>query len=113
MQECGSCGWLAYPPTNHCSNCLADAGEFRWTPVSGRGRLKTWTVMQQAFLPGFDEDIPYVVGDIELVEQSDLRMVGRVVGIEAAELSVGLDMAVTFDDVAAGIAIPQFTPVRP
>ena len=34
--------------------------------------------MRQSFLPGFDDDLPFVLVDVELDEQADLRMIGRL-----------------------------------
>lgn len=108
MQKCGSCGWFAYPPTNLCNNCLSTEPEFSWSPVSGRGQLKTWTIMRQAFLPGFEAEIPYIVGDVELSEQQGLRMAARLREIEAADLSLGMALEVTFVELGGGRTLPGF-----
>ncbi len=47
-------------------------------PVSGRGFVRSWTVVRQSFLPGFEDDLPFVLVDVELEEQPDLRMIGRL-----------------------------------
>ena len=51
---------------------------FEFTAVSGRGIVRSWTVVRQAFLPGFDSDLPFVLVDVELVEQEELRLIGRL-----------------------------------
>lgn len=109
LQKCGSCGWFSYPPRLVCTSCRADPPSFTWEPVSGRGRLKTWTVMRDAFLPGFVPDIPYIVADVELVEQPGLRLVARLADISEDELELDLDLAVCFDDVAEGISVAEFS----
>ena len=108
MQRCGSCGWLAYPPGLVCISCRADPPRFSWEPVSGQGRLKTWTVMRDSFLPGFDDDIPYVVADVELVEQPGLRMVARLRGIGLDELVTSMPLVVAFGDPVDGMRVPHF-----
>lgn len=112
MQQCVSCTWYAYPPNIICTNCLVDPPEFAWAVVSGRGFVKSWTVLRDAFLPGFTADTPYAVGDIELLEQPGLRMIAQVRDIAADELSCGLPVRVEFDDVAEGAAVPYFVPVQ-
>jgi uncharacterized OB-fold protein len=64
--------------------------------------------MRDAFLPGFQGDVPYVVADVELDEQPGLRMVARLVDGPAARLVLGAPVEVAFDDVADGVAIPCF-----
>jgi uncharacterized protein len=110
IQRCTNCGWYAYPPNIVCSGCLAPEPSFRFEPVSGRGRVTTWTVVHHAFLPAFAADVPYVVAEVELEEQEGLRMVTRLVDARPADLAIGTPVEVGFDDVAAGIAIPHFAP---
>jgi uncharacterized OB-fold protein len=110
IQRCTHCGWYAYPPNVVCRNCLAPEPSFRYEPVSGRGRVTTWTVVHQAFLPGFGADIPYVVAEVELAEQEGLRMIARLAGVRHGDLAVGMPVEVAFDDVADGIAVPRFVP---
>jgi uncharacterized protein len=113
IQRCTNCGWYAYPPNLVCSSCLSPEPSFRYKPVSGRGRVTTWTIVHQAFLPAFAADVPYVVAEVELAEQEGLRMVARLVGARPGDLAVGTPVEVAFDDVAPGIAVPRFVPARP
>jgi hypothetical protein len=55
--------------------------------------VKSWTVVRQSFLPGFD--VPFLLVDVEIVEQTDLRLIGRAV-------------CVAFEDIASGVAVPAF-----
>lgn len=112
IQRCTACGWYAYPPNVMCGNCLAPEPSFHYEPVSGRGRVTTWTVVHQAFLPGFAADVPYVVAEVELEEQEGLRMVARVGGARPGDVATGLPVVVAFDDVAAGVAVPHFVPAE-
>lgn len=112
IQRCTDCGWYAYPPNVVCGNCLSPEPSFHYQPVSGRGRVKTWTVVHQAFLPGFAADVPYVVADVELEEQEGLRMVTRLGGARHGDIAIGLPVEVAFDDVAAGVAVPHFVPAE-
>jgi uncharacterized OB-fold protein len=99
---------LAYPPDSLCKNCLVVPPSFEWASVSGRGTLATWTVVRDAFLPGFAGEVPYVVGDVELVEQPGLRVVARLDGVAESNVELGMQVQVAFDDVADGVAVPYF-----
>ncbi len=109
VQRCTNCGWLSYPPDVVCSNCLDLERSFRWEPVSGRGTLRSWTVVRTAFLPGFAPYVPYVVAAVELEEQAGLRIVARLIGGPDAPLAYGAAIQTQFDDAAPGVAIPVFT----
>lgn len=108
MQRCEACGWYAYPPDITCINCQVDPPAFRWERVSGRGRVKTWTVMRDSFLPGFAAAVPYVVADVELVEQPGLRMIAQLPEVTEHEVEPGMAVEVAFTDVSDACSIPHF-----
>lgn len=107
-QRCTACGWRAYPPRMVCVNCHADPPDFEWAPVSGRGRLATWTVIRDALLPGFAHLTPYVVAEVELEEQDGLRLVARLQDVPEDALELGLPLTVRFVDGGEGTAVPVF-----
>lgn len=99
---------FALPPDSVCPHCGSTEPNFEFIEVSGAGTVRSWTVARQSFLPGFDDLLPMVLVDVELVEQSELRMVGRLIDGLAERLRVGTAVAVAFEDLAPGIAVPAF-----
>lgn len=75
--------------------------------MSGRGTVRSWTVVRQAFLPGFADDLPFVLVDVELVEQAELRLIGRLLD-GVVPLRINAPVVVGFEDLAPGVAIPAF-----
>ncbi len=108
VARCANCGQFAMPPDVVCPHCRSGDPRFEFTPVSGRGTVRSWTVVRQAFLPGFEEDLPFVLVDVELVEQKELRLIGRLLNGPDAFLRVGDTVVVGFEDLAPGVAIPAF-----
>ncbi len=109
MARCSRCGTFAMPPDIVCSHCHSTDPEFTFVPVSGRGTVRSWTVMHQSFLPGFDDLVPFVLVDVELDEQRDLRTIGRLLDGPDAPLAVGARVLVAFEDLAPGVSVPAFT----
>lgn len=105
---CARCARFAVPPDIVCPHCHSTDPGFEFTPVSGRGTVRSWTVVRQALLPGFDDDLPFVLVDVELVEQDDLRLIGRLLDGPDADLRVGAAVTVGFEDLAPGVAVPAF-----
>jgi hypothetical protein len=64
--------------------------------------------MRQSALSGFDADLPFVLVDVELVEQRELRMIGRLVDGPDAPLRIGSPVTVVFEDLGEGLAVPAF-----
>lgn len=108
IQRCDHCGNLAHPPTVVCTACQSTRPAFSFAPVSGRGRIHTWTVMRDSFLPSFKKDIPWVVAMIELEEQKGVQVMANLKDGANAKITIGTPVEVVFDDVAPGVALPQF-----
>lgn len=103
--RCNACGFYLHPPGPVCRRCLSR--DLAPTPVSGRGRVETFTVNYQQWIPGSD---PYVIAWVSLNEQPDIRLTTNLVGVEADEVHVGLDVEVFFEAVD-DVHIPLFRPV--
>ena len=95
------------PPDVVCPHCHSTDPDFMFTPVSGRGAVRSWTVMHQSFLPGFDDDLPFVLVDVELDEQADLRTSAPRRRPDAP-LAIGARVDVDFEDLAPGVSVPAF-----
>jgi uncharacterized OB-fold protein len=106
LPRCRSCQNLYYPPPPRCPSCLVD--DFAWEKLSGQGRLKSWTTIHIDILPGVES--PFIIGEVELIEQTGLIMVAHIVRTPAATLQA--DAAVTIFFVAPqageGVAFPEF-----
>ena len=108
VARCPACGVLSLPPTLVCAGCGTVGADPEWAEVSGRGTVRSWTVVRQSFVPGFDGDLPFVLVDVELPEQAELRLIGRYLDGVDAPLALGQAVEVGFEDVAEGVAIPAW-----
>lgn len=108
LARCARCGELSHPPDVVCPRCGATDPDFAFTPVDGSGTIRSWTVMRQSFLPGFDHDVPFVLVDVGLATQPDLRLIGRLVDGPDATLRIGAPVRLTFEDIDTGVAIPAW-----
>ena len=107
LARCSRCGAFTHPPDLACPHCGSTDPAFVFTPVDGTGTIRSWTVMRQSFLPGFEE--PFVLVDVELQAQADLRMIGRLMdGLDAA-INVGSAVSIVFEDIAPRVSVPAFT----
>ena len=102
IQRCNSCGLYQHPPLPLCSACRTET--VAPAVVSGKGKVKTFTVNHQAWLPGLDE--PFVFAAIELDEQAELYVFSNVLGDPHAVTS-GMRVAVCFEH-HEDVWLPQF-----
>jgi len=104
VQWCSACDLLLHPSLPCCPWCLAT--DLDWHPVSGRGEVWSVCVAWAALVPGFAP--PYVVADVALEEQPDVRLTANIVGPDATRTAVGRRVEVVFEDRGEGIVVPQF-----
>ena len=102
-QRCLDCATFRVPAREVCSRCLSRRAE--WQPVSGRGRIFSVAIMHQANHPWFAARVPYAVIVVELEEGA--RMLSGFVG-EPEDITIGMPVEVTFDDVTPEISMPVF-----
>ena len=106
LARCARCTTFSHPPGAVCPHCGSTDPAFEFVPVDGSGAVRSWTVVRQSFLAGFDT--PFVLVDVELSAQPDLRLIGRLVDGPSAPVHLGAPVRVTFEDVAPGVAVPAF-----
>ena len=107
LPRCSCCREFTMPPDITCPNCHSLDPEFTFEPVSGRGRVKTWTVIRQSFLQGFD--VPFLLVDVQLDDQPQVRMIGRPLDGPETILHSGDPVILGFEDIALGVSVPAFS----
>ena len=131
MQLCEACGLLRATFSCACPFCQSD--RWRWRPVSGRGTIYSWFMVEQAVHPAFRGWTPYPVVLVELEEQRDvpwrdgrdgetvsLRVIANLVtrgdpAIAEIEdnLVIGAAVQVCFVPLGDDAALPQFRIAEP
>jgi uncharacterized OB-fold protein len=91
-----------------CRNCQSFglAGE----RVSGEATLYSYTQTFKAFHPFFVDRVPYLVATVTLPEQEGLQFMTNLVGVDEADVRIGMALEVDFEELAEGYVIPVFKP---
>jgi uncharacterized OB-fold protein len=66
LQHCGECQRWVFYPRQICPHCWSP--DLQWRPASGRGTLKTWSIIHRPGHPGWEPAAPYTIGLVELAE---------------------------------------------
>ena len=106
MQRCRDCGRLRWQPAPICLDCQSAAHD--WVPLSGRGRIHSWTVITHPVHPAAVAKVPYVVVEVELEEQQNLRMIANLLDPAADAIAFGAAVTVCFERHPAGQWLPMF-----
>lgn len=108
ITTCAACGFRTHPPTPRCPSCFSENVAFE--PVSGRGRVYSFTINRQQWMP--DLEVPYVVAVVELDEQAGLRLLTNIVECDVDAVRIDMPVEVRFIERGAA-SIPVFAPVAP
>ncbi len=108
VQRCLGCGALRWPARAICNRCRSF--ETEWTKLSGAGSVTSWITTRRGFSPAFEADLPYSVVLVQLAEQDDIQMIGRLSPPEV-EPCEGLPVEAVFETVAEGTTLVFWRPV--
>ena len=103
VPRCGACGETRWPPGPMCPACQSQDTE--WIESSGRGTVYSWVVAAHPVAEVLVDQVPYVVGLIELEE--GVRVVGNVEGCDPGEVEAGMAVELFFEE-AGGMRLPNF-----
>jgi uncharacterized OB-fold protein len=108
VERCAACGAESFPPRGMCRSCRART--MVPTEITSRGRVYSFTVNHQRWLPGLE--VPYVIVLVEFPDHPGVRVVGRLRGCEPDDVSIGMEVEVGFEQGPGGFAIPSFVAVE-
>jgi uncharacterized OB-fold protein len=106
IQRCADCNAAQFYPRVFCTHCSGST--VHWVRASGRATLTSYTVVHRAVSQAYAAEVPYVVALVRLEEGP--TMMSNVVGGSAANLKIGMPLAVVFDDWTEDVTVPKFRP---
>jgi hypothetical protein len=110
MQRCTDCGRWWWTPAPQCPAC--QSAHYSWEQLSGRGTVHTWTVVTHPVHPAAVHRVPYVVVEVQLVEQDDLWLISNLLDVAPEDITMDMPVEVTFVPHPHGGKLPQFRPYR-
>lgn len=85
-----------------CFTCYST--DVTWVEAAGRGKVHSWTITHHAFVPGFRDELPYVLATVDLEE--GVRMNAQLRGADPASLRIGLPVRVDYERAREGLTLP-------
>jgi hypothetical protein len=115
LPRCDGCHRLVWYPDGPCRRC--GGSERAWVPLSGRGRLFSWSVVRRAFIPQLTALVPFVTGLVVPVEDEAVRLVTMIVDCAPEELAFDMPVEAVFrplrfQGVDGEVVAPLFTKAK-
>jgi len=108
IQRCADCGHFRFPPLSGCRDCASTRAE--WVPVSGRGRVFSFTIVVHPAIPQVSEDVPYNVVVVELDDAPGARLISNVLDVAPEDIHVGMELELVWDEPEPDVVLPRFRP---
>ena len=105
LRKCRACGQYHFYPRDFCPSCFSF--DVEWVKASGRGTVYSVTICHLA-AARFEDAVPYNLVLVELEE--GVRMMSNIVDCPNEEITIGMKVEVTFDDVTPEVTLPKFRP---
>ncbi len=106
MQRCSACHKIWYPPSPVCPQCWST--DHAWAALSGRATVNSWVIFHQAYLKGYDDEVPFNVAEVTLDEGP--RLMTNLVGIDNGHIEMGMAVEIVFDTVTDEVTLAKFGP---
>ena len=113
ISKCDACNMFVWYPEASCPAC---GGELSWVAVSGCGTLFSWAVVRRAFLPAFDDKVPFVTALVAIDEDPSVRVPTYMVDTEPDALRADQPVVAVFRPLSfatvpdRSVVVPMFTP---
>lgn len=104
IQRCSACGHYQHPPLSLCPVCHSE--QVAPAVVSGRGRITSYTINYEPWLPGLE--VPFVFAVVELAEQKELYLFTNILA-PVDSVCIGQSVSVCFEQ-QEDVWLPLFQP---
>jgi len=102
LQRCRQTGTFYYPPGPACPESLSF--DVEWAPISGKGKILSWTVFHRQYLPAYPA--PHLVVAVALEEGP--IMIGYMDHDSLPELKLDRGVGMRYVEHPDGYRVPKF-----
>ena len=81
--------------------------DLNWVKLSGFGEVLTFSIVYQAPIDSYKEDVPYILAIIKLREGP--QMMANIFECDPYQIEIGMKVKVMYEE-REGFFIPQFQP---
>jgi uncharacterized OB-fold protein len=107
VQQCDGCGAKRFPARAVCNRCRSRACS--WIPSAGTGRVVSWIVNHQVFMPALADEVPLPILFVRLDDGDGIHMYGNLAG--DAPITPDMPVEAVFADVDDSCTLVQWRPV--
>ncbi len=108
LQRCDGCGKVWFPIGPTCPFCQSNM--FTWTEMSGRGVVHNYVIYHKAWIPYYQDKVPYALVQVEIEEGP--RLTANLWDVPIDQIKIGMKVEAAWEDVTEEITLLQFRPAK-
>jgi len=108
FQRCEECGKNIFYPRIACPHCFSD--QVVWVESSGKGKIYTYTVVENNAPSAFIGDMPFIIAIVKL-EEEGVQMLTNIVDCDPAVVHCDMPVQVSFEKLNDEFTLPKFRPL--
>jgi len=106
LQRCARCRKFRFYPSEACHFCASL--EYEWVPISGKGTIHTWSVLERAKGTPYEHHTPIAIILVEL-EEGPIVM-SNLIDYEEQDLAIDRRVTIDYEDVTDEVTVFVFRP---
>lgn len=112
LQKCDECKTYAMVPGPSCAKC--GSADTRWVNLGSdiTAKIYSYVISYRPFMPGFQDELPYIIAQAELDGVEDVRIMCNVLACKPEDIKIGMPVEMIWQDITEDRALPQWQAVR-
>jgi len=111
LQCCTKCKVFLYPPGPACPHCGGIEISYRDLGARITGKLYSYIVTHRAFVPGFSDEVPYIVALAEVDQAGNIKLLANLINCKPEEVRIGMPLKMVWQERTQEISMPQWEKV--
>lgn len=108
LQWCKQCSTFLYPPGPSCSHCGGLEIPYKDIGRQVTGNLYSYIVTHRAFVPGFSEDVPYIVALVDVDQAGKVKLLANLINCAIEDVRIGMRLRMVWEDRMPEVSLPQW-----
>jgi len=108
LQCCPQCNVFLYPPGPTCPHCGGFDVPYNELGSLISGQLYSYIVTHRAFVPGFSDEVPYIVALVEVEQAGNIKLLANLINCKPENVRIGMPLKMVWEDRTPEISIPQW-----
>lgn len=108
LQKCDDCQAYSHPPGPSCVKC--GSNNLVWENLGNviEGKVYSYIVSYRPFLPGFQDDLPLIICQVQLKDVPEVLVIGNIIDSSPDQVEIDMPVKMIWQQIDEERALPQW-----